>query len=281
MWTAPPGWYPDPYRAAQHRWWDGSNWTQSIAGVASAPGWGPRPVPAPHPTLALQAAIGAVLAVALPVFASRLVLRSLFDHGWPIGVYLTISAVLGYGPALLWCRYASRRWGSGSLRADAGVSARWVDAGWGPVAWLACLATQLVVGIVVTLGRIPTAGNTDGIGERRDDRAFVIAVLVLAVVVAPIVEEIIFRGFVLRGLLSCMSVVPAVAIQAVLFGASHVDPARGMGNIGLVLILSGVGATLGGAAYLTRRLAPSMIAHAIGNAVAMALVLSGVLDRLQ
>ena len=281
MWTAPPGWYPDPHKTAQHRWWDGSVWTESVAGPAPAPGWGRPHVVEAHPTLPLQAAIGAVVAVTVPVIGSRFVLRALSDQRWPIVVYVALAAVIGYGPAMLWCAYASRRWGTGRLRVDAGIQARWVDAGWGPVTWLACLATQIVMGIVVTLGRIPVSNNTDGIAERSDDRAYVISLLILAVIAAPIVEEIVFRGFVMRGLLSTMSVVPAVAVQAVLFGAIHADPERGMGNVGLVLILSGVGATLGGAAYLTRRLAPTMVAHAILNAVALALVLSGVLDRLQ
>ncbi|MEY2754543.1 MAG: hypothetical protein RJB65_901, partial [Actinomycetota bacterium] len=54
---------------------------------------------------------------------------------------------------------------------------------------------------------------------------------------------------------------------------AHVDPSRGIGNIGLVILLSSVGCVLGGAAVLTRRLAAPMIAHAIVNALAMAIAL--------
>jgi len=25
--ATPPGWYPDPWQQAPHRWWDGSTWT--------------------------------------------------------------------------------------------------------------------------------------------------------------------------------------------------------------------------------------------------------------
>lgn len=278
MWTAPPGWYDDPYHVAQHRWWDGMRWTQAAAGPAVA---GHHASRAGHPTLPLAAAIGAFVAVAVPVFASKFVLRALSDQQWPIVVNVALAAVLGYGPALLWCRYASRRWGTGSVRRDAGVEGRWVDLGWGVVTWLACLATQIAIGIVIVLTQLPTARNTEGIAERSGDRAYVISLLVLAVVAAPIVEEVVFRGFVMRGLLSRMSATAAVAAQGVLFGVVHADPVRGVGNIGLVVILSGVGATLGGAAYLLRRIAPTMLAHAVLNAVAMALVLSGVADRLQ
>jgi hypothetical protein len=67
----------------------------------------------------------------------------------------------------------------------------------------------------------------------------------------------------------------AVGLQGVLFGLAHFDPVRGMGNIGLILVLSTVGCVLGGAAFLIRRIAPTMIAHAILNAVAMTIALSG------
>ena len=63
--------------------------------------------------------------------------------------------------------------------------------------------------------------------------------------------------------------------DVLLFGFAHFDPVRGSGNIGLILVLSSVGCVLGGAAFLFRRLAPTMIAHAILNGIAMALALSG------
>ncbi len=65
----------------------------------------------------------------------------------------------------------------------------------------------------------------------------------------------------------------AVGTQGVLFGVVHYDPARGAGNIGLMMILGAAGVVLGGACYLLRRLAPSMIAHAIINSIAMTVAL--------
>ena len=45
--TTPAGWYPDPYNAAQLRYWDGSVWTESVTqaggqGGAPAPGYAPQ-----------------------------------------------------------------------------------------------------------------------------------------------------------------------------------------------------------------------------------------------
>jgi hypothetical protein len=109
----------------------------------------------------------------------------------------------------------------------------------------------------------------------------VVSLLVTAVIAAPFVEEIVFRGVVLRGLLSRMSAVPAVLLQGVLFGLAHIDPVRGTGNVGLVAILSGVGVAFGIAAYLFRRIGPTIVAHAVFNAVVLAIVLTGVIDWLE
>lgn len=37
----PPGWYPDPERPGQQRWWDGNQWTDHRAPLAQDPGSSP------------------------------------------------------------------------------------------------------------------------------------------------------------------------------------------------------------------------------------------------
>lgn len=37
MASAPPGWYPDPYRQAPYRWWDGRQWTPYASGPPGPP----------------------------------------------------------------------------------------------------------------------------------------------------------------------------------------------------------------------------------------------------
>lgn len=44
-----PGWYPDPFGAAQQRWWDGATWTSQIHPAAPADAWGAPPQNQPHP----------------------------------------------------------------------------------------------------------------------------------------------------------------------------------------------------------------------------------------
>ena len=269
MSSRPAGWYPDPWNPSAVRYWSGDDWTPH----AAAPQWiEPR---SPHPSLPFAVAWGAIVATVVPLVASRFVLRAVAQFRWPIAVYVLLLAVLAYGPPLVFLRYASRKWGTGRLRNDIGLTVAKADVGWGPLTWLGCLAAQFIVGVIVIVTKLPMQNNTDQIRAARDNPAYVIPILIVAVVAAPIVEEIVFRGMVLRGLLSRMQPKWAIAAQAVLFGCAHFDPSRGAGNVGLIVVLSGVGAVLGVAVHQFRRLGPSIIAHAILNGVAMAVVLSG------
>lgn len=228
----------------------------------------------PIQPLPLAAAITAVVATAVTLTASKFLIDALVHHRWPIAVYTAIAAIVGYGPLVAVCLLVSRRWGTGSLRADLGLSFRKVDLGWGPVTWVACFLGQIVAAVIVVTTKLPFESNTEGLSDRAGDRAYIISFAILAVICAPIVEELVFRGVVLRGLLSRTKVTVAVGVQGVLFGAAHIDPVRGMKNIGLVLVLSSVGVVLGGAAILLRRLAPSMIAHALLNTVALIFIIN-------
>ena len=263
----PPGWYPADEQGDTLRWWDGAVWTGRTAGLP--------PPPEPFPTLPWQVAAGAVVALAAPLVASKWILRSTLSWRLPIAAYIVLLAVVAYGPSLAWWRAASRRYGSGNARADVGFTFVKADLGWGPLTWLACFGAQIVVAVIVVALHLPTTGNTESIRENRTLAAFVVPMVVLTVVVAPLVEEIVFRGLILRGLASRLGTAATIIGQAVLFGAAHFDPERGAGNIGLVLVLSAVGGMLGGAAVLKRRLGPGIIAHAIINSIAMAVALSG------
>ena len=123
-------------------------------------------------------------------------------------------------------RLRGRRWGTGRFAADTGARIRWVDLGWGPLVWITAIAGEMAVLVVISTLGIPLTSNTEGISDLDLDRTYVISLLVTAVVAAPIVEELVFRGVMLRGLRSRLPVVAAVAVQAVVFGVAHVDPAR-------------------------------------------------------
>ncbi len=268
--SAPAGWYPDPSGIGT-RYFDGRAWAAPHPGFAE---------PDEHPNLPLGAALGALLVLVVSLLGGKTFVDWLTRYDWPVIVYVVLLALIGYGPSLAWGAYVRRRWGSRRLT-SLGWRFRWSDLGWGPLTWLAAVGTQLVTASLVLVFDIPLSSNVDSASDLDADRAYLVATLVTAVIAAPIIEELVFRGLVLRGLLSRMGPALAILAQGVLFGLAHVDPVRGVGNVGLVLVLSGVGVAFGVGAYLTRRLGPTVIAHAIFNGVVMVIVLSGVLDDVE
>jgi CAAX protease family protein len=260
--TAPAGWYPDPQDSGAVRYFDGRRWTEHRAAA------GPRRATGTaHPALPIVVAFGALVVLAASLIANRALIESL-DDDWNIFALMAISAIVGYGPSVAWCVFASRRWGTGQPLRDFGVSFRWVDLGWGPIIWL---ATTLTTGVVVQLVRaldVPYRSNLDtGTGSR--DRTAIAAFAIAAVVVAPFVEEVIFRGMMLRGLRSRLPAAVAIAVQGGLFGLAHVQPTFGRENIGLVIALAVVGTGFGIGCYLVRRIGPTIIAHALFNGAAV------------
>jgi membrane protease YdiL (CAAX protease family) len=229
----------------------------------------------------MVAAWGAIGVLTVSLLASKLLLDAVIDVGWPVAVYVALLAVVGYGPSLWWCCFVSQRWGTGKLGVDVGLTPRFADLGWGPVIWLGAIGAQLGVGAIVVALGVPLTGNTEGIDGISADRTYVVALVITAVIAAPIVEEMVFRGVVMRGLSSRLPMVIVVVVQGLLFGVAHVDPVRGSGNIGLVLVLSGVGVAFGVAVALLGRIGPSIVAHAIFNGAVLLIVLTGVAERLQ
>lgn len=243
-----------------------------------------RPPREPHDTLPLAPGVGAIAVLVASLLASKVVLDLLVDFEWPVVVYVALLGLIGYGPSVAWWWYSMKRWaGGGGFRtrlAAAGVRPSWSDIGWGPLIWLGTLLVQVAVTAVVLIFDVPIASNTDDVGELASDRTYTIAIVITAVVAAPLVEELVFRGIVLRSLLSRTPAVVAIVVQGVLFGVAHVDPVRGVGNVGLAVVLSMVGVAFGAAAYLLRRVGPTIVAHAFFNGFVMLLLLSGVRDRL-
>ena len=263
----PAGWYPDPTVLGRLIYFDGKRWTGATAM--------PQPVPKPpRGTLPMSVALAAVACTALPLVVSRVTIYFLASLQWPVVAYLALSATIAYLPGMLLWRWVARRHLGGHPIDAVGARFRVADLGWGPLTWFSAVIAEVAVGALLVALKVPFVSNTDSFGDLHHRRGYALAVLFLAVLVAPVVEEIIFRGLLQRGLMSVLPPWVAIGIQGLLFGAAHVSPDRGMGNIGLALVLAAVGVVFGVAAHLTRRLGPTMIAHAIVNAVAMVVVLS-------
>ena len=83
----------------------------------------------------------------------------------------------------------------------------------------------------------------------------------LAVVIAPLTEEVVFRGVLLRGLLGRWNPWAAIVLSAGLFAAMHLNPAQAP-------IAFALGLVLGWTYVRTRSLGLCIIGHALNNASA-------------
>ncbi len=169
--------------------------------------------------------------------------------------------------------FVSRHFGTRSLRNDFGLALNWRDLWPG--------AGALGVGLVLT-NLVATAfsgtrfagSNTQIIaGQKHNGLGFAVITVIVAVG-APVFEELFFRGVLRTALASRLGSHTAVWIQAGLFGLAHYQPAGGLGNVSIIVIVGSLGVVLGYTARATRRLGPGMIAHGLFNSIQVALVLT-------
>lgn len=162
---------------------------------------------------------------------------------------------------------ASRRKGARSLRADFGFRARWTDLGLGAAV---AIAVQVVVLPLVGLLLRPLLGAPDVSGPVQDlmDKAsgFAFIGLVATVAVgAPLVEELFFRGLLLRSLQRRLPNAVAIALSSVAFGLAHASTLPADAVILVMVSLTVFGAVLATLAVRTGRLGPGIVTHAVFN----------------
>ncbi len=96
-----------------------------------------------------------------------------------------------------------------------------------------------------------------------------LAVILVFVTGAPIVEELFFRGALQRALIRRIGPVAGIAVTSVVFGVLHLSGNVSAGSaLTLVAELAAFGAVLSILALRTGRLGAGMVAHATFNAVA-------------
>lgn len=181
-------------------------------------------------------------------------------------------AQLGLAGAMLAVPYAVTRWKGRGIVADLGVRARWADTG-GAVAGALLQVPGLALlywPLLRLLGK-----SMDDVGERavsltdRAEGAMGVLLLVLIVgVLAPVFEEIFYRGLVQRALLKRgLSPAAAIGVSSLVFGASHLELLQLPG-----LVAAGV--LFGYLAHRYDRLGPAIAAHVGFNLVAVGTLLA-------
>lgn len=167
-------------------------------------------------------------------------------------------------------RFVVGRLGS-TFRGGLALELRRTDA-WGIVLGI---ASQLVLVNVVNwpLSRLfPDTFNFDNISRRAQDLAdasrggWVVILIAIVVVAAPIVEEIIYRGMVQPGLVSQWGARTGTIVTAVLFAAIHFVPVEFPGLLAFALVL-------GWTRHRTGRLGLPIVTHMAFNAAGLGFAL--------
>lgn len=97
------------------------------------------------------------------------------------------------------------------------------------------------------------------------------AIIFLAIFVAPIIEEIFFRGFMQPALVKTLGAFPGIVITALIFGVSHSQYLDY--NAALVAVTT-IGLVLGITKYYTGSIMPGIFAHLFNNLLAAMSLLS-------
>ena len=215
------------------------------------------------------ALLGLVLSAVAAILASVVIG---FATGQILAAVLAAQAALWSG-LIGTTAFVSRRYGSGNLRRDYQLRFRPRDAftGIGVSVLMRLAAAIAAVAVVVALG--DDAGVPNQLEVLDGDRTTLLAFSALAVVGAPVVEELFFRGLLMRVLEPMLGVAGAVVVQAVLFGAAHAVTTGSVAeNLVLMAALTAAGLALGITVQRAKRLGPAVAGHAWFNLVSLVLV---------
>lgn len=173
------------------------------------------------------------------------------------------------GVALASCWPMLRGVGYRVVRADWGVHAgknAVMEAGYGILGYLAGLPI-IVLGVVVMFVLIKLSGTTPSHPAIEQIGEYPILVALLAVVFAPITEELIFRGAFLSHLRAGVGIVLSAIISGLIFAAVHPQ------GWTVIPVLASIGAVLAIIRQWRDSLIPSIAAHALHNGILITLSL--------
>ena len=183
---------------------------------------------------------------------------------------LAASALALWTPFIVMLVVLSRKLGSGHFWSDYSVRFRPIDALGIPLG----VASQilLVSAVYWPLRKIfPQTFDAADVEERARnlyDRAhggWLVVLVIIVVVGAPIVEELVYRGFIQGTLRGTMNESVALVVTAVWFTLIHLTPVEYPGLFAIALVL-------GFSYHFSRRIGLSIVAHMAFNATGLLLV---------
>jgi uncharacterized protein len=219
--------------------------------------------PPVHRSWLTDAAVGVVLAILLVLLVSARITSA------QLGVLLSYLAV--WVPFVVLVLVAVFRHGSGSPVRDLGLRFRPIDVLWGlAIGMLARVVASLIE--IAGFGRMGGGGVT--FGETVYDGWWLFGAVLAPVLLAPLLEEVFFRGLVLRAVAGnvpgsrAVSLGVAIAVSGLVFALVHVVQATTVMETwvtGLGTLVFGLAAA--SVAAVTGRLGGAIIAHVTFNAL--------------
>jgi membrane protease YdiL (CAAX protease family) len=207
----------------------------------------------------------AVVGWAISVAASIVAFSLVSPHGKVTLGALTVAQLALWAGMLGVVVRSSRVKGAGRLAEDFGLRFARSDVGVGVVTGLACqlvLVPAIYLPLQWAFGRHDISKPAKELARTAHGTPYIGFAFAVAIV-APVIEELFFRGLLLRALERRFGTGWAVAGSSVAFGLAHFQ--------GLQLpALVAVGLVFGILRVRTGRLGPGILAHAAFNAVAVA-----------
>jgi membrane protease YdiL (CAAX protease family) len=180
---------------------------------------------------------------------------------------LALSALTLWGPFVGVLFWTSKHRGSGNIVQDFSLSVQAKDL-WGVPLGIAC---QLLLVVLVTLPfqwLFPSLFNSEAVEKRANDLfdaahgAWIVLLVVIVVICAPLVEEIVYRGFIQHNLGVAYGARISVLLASFWFAAVHLQLAEFPGLFAFALVL-------GVCFSRTKRLGLSIVTHISFNATAL------------
>lgn len=282
--TTASGWYDDPAGRHPERFWDGDDWTDRVRNGTDTMVDALPPIDQirdrdprtgdPRSPWPLRVTWIAVAGWMLALTGAGVVAWLASDAA--VAVQLAASQIVLWGVFVGVAKLVSRRYGSGSLVEDYEWRLGLADIGPGLASGF--LARVFAGGVAVVLMLLLTGGLDGGTAQTDSlpsQGSAVIVFAFVAVIGAPAFEELFFRGLLQRSLEAALRPSLAVAASSAAFGMVHIVPfATFDQNVATVGSIAVAGAVFGATARLTRRLGPSIIAHAAFNSVAVVVLVA-------
>jgi uncharacterized protein len=184
------------------------------------------------------------------------------------GLWSVLEEMTAYAILFLALKAMFARYGRGLLE-----SLGWNDGPFSPLT-LVAIGMGLSVAVILLQYALLTPDVETPFDRLLEDPVSRVAIALFGITLGPMVEELLFRGFLQPVLVSAIGVFPGILLTSVLFGALHLSQNAFVWQSGVLIML--VGFVLGSIRHLSGSTKASTIVHIAYNSLPfIALAVSG------